>query len=225
MNPDNKPISELISSETPVDTTTPPIGVDIPAAQPGVPGKRKTSKAFPIIVGFLLVLIIGVGGYYVYSNYIKEEPVEETTEETTSEDSQVSETEEVEKEDLSNTYTHNPEIGEIDTEYVGSWLGCALIEESYCQRYVLFDTGNYLYFPSEMEEVEEYVVEIGIWGVEEGELSLAKDADITNIVSIALGEIEYSSAEESSYSLKANFGETTYWLVSKETNIWSTDTM
>ena len=68
MNPEDKPISELISSETPVDTITPPIGVDIPAQQPSV--KPKKSKAFPIVVGILLLLILGIGGYYVYTNYL-----------------------------------------------------------------------------------------------------------------------------------------------------------
>ena len=76
MNPEDKPISELISSETPVDTITPPIGVDIPAQQPSV--KPKKSKTFPIIVGILSLFIIGMGGYYVYNNYIKEQEPDNT---------------------------------------------------------------------------------------------------------------------------------------------------
>lgn len=229
MNPEDRPISELISSETPVDTATPPIGVDIEAQGPSV--KPKKSKTFPIIVGILSLFIIGIGGYYVYDNYIKEEQVDDTIDNTIPEESQIPESGDVEEddtetlEDLANTYVHNEEIGEIDEEYIGSWLGCASVGDSYCERYVLFDTGNYLYFPSENEEAEEYLVEIGIWGVEEGELNLVKEADITNIVSIVLGEIEYSPADESPYSLKADFGETTYWLVSKETDIWNPSTL
>ena len=72
MAENERPLSELISSIKQQDFTP---SEDISTEEAGTP-KGKKSKAFPIIVSILLVLILVVGGYYVYINYIKEqEPI------------------------------------------------------------------------------------------------------------------------------------------------------
>jgi len=43
--------------------------------QVDTPIQKKKSKAFPIIVGILLLLILGMGGYYVYKEYFAEKEV------------------------------------------------------------------------------------------------------------------------------------------------------
>lgn len=72
MAENEKPLSELISSIEQQDFT-PPENMNL---EEEGNSKEKKSKAFPIIVSILLVFILAVGGYYVYTNYIKEqEPI------------------------------------------------------------------------------------------------------------------------------------------------------
>ncbi len=66
-----KPLSDYISSveqvEVPVEGEE---GVEQEIVKP------KKSKVFPILVGILLLLIIGMGGYYVYKEYFAKEKVD-----------------------------------------------------------------------------------------------------------------------------------------------------
>ena len=70
MSPDDKPISDLISSVDTVDASEEAIEAGLSSDNP-LKGAKKKSKAFPIIVGILFLLILGVGGYYVYTNYMQ----------------------------------------------------------------------------------------------------------------------------------------------------------
>lgn len=63
MEENQRPLSDFISSVEQVDAP------DIPNEEVNERPKNKKSKAFPIIVGILLVLILGMGGYYVYKQY------------------------------------------------------------------------------------------------------------------------------------------------------------
>ncbi|MDY0097039.1 MAG: hypothetical protein RBS01_01670 [Candidatus Dojkabacteria bacterium] len=71
----NKPISEAISSvePTPVESTLPP-----------TPPQGR-SKGFIIIVSILMVLILGMGGYYVYTEYFAPKEVEQEQEDENTE--------------------------------------------------------------------------------------------------------------------------------------------
>ena len=71
MSPDDKSISDLISSVDQSEAPEAPVGVDLPEGKQSKYQGQKKSKAFPIIVGILFLLILGVGGYYVYTNYIQ----------------------------------------------------------------------------------------------------------------------------------------------------------
>ena len=76
MEENQRPLSDFISSVEQIDAP------DIPNEGIGEEPKNKKSKAFPIIVSILLVLILVAGGYYVYTNYIKDQDTpEETSEE------------------------------------------------------------------------------------------------------------------------------------------------
>ncbi len=68
---EEKPLSDFISSVEQVEVVE-----DTPPTEGSVKPVGKKSKAFPIIVGILLLFIIGMGGYYVYKQYYGEEEVE-----------------------------------------------------------------------------------------------------------------------------------------------------
>lgn len=69
MAENEKPLSDYISSVEQVD-----VPVDVVEGEKEVVVKPKKSKVFPILVGILLLFIIGMGGYYVYKEYIKGGP-------------------------------------------------------------------------------------------------------------------------------------------------------
>ena len=127
-------------------------------------------------------------------------------------------------------YEHDEELGEIKEEYIGSWHASAFVGSGYGERFVFFPSGNYLFFPSQYEcdfGDESCVlspIEEGTWGVQGSQMNLAKDGDTNNVRSILIGEVIDSLAEESPYPLKTTFDGTTYWLLSKDTNIWNPET-
>lgn len=131
---------------------------------------------------------------------------------------------------LGESYKHDEELGEIKEDYIGSWHAAPFVGSGYNERFVLFSSGNYLFFPSQYECAfgdETCVlplVEEGTWGVQGNQMNLTKDGDINNIRSILIGEVIDSSAEESPYPLKTTFNGITYWLMSKETNMWNPET-
>ena len=72
MAENQKPLSDFISSVEQVDV--PVEGVEEEVKEEV---KQKKSKVFPILVGILLFFIIGMGGYYIYNEYLVEKNVEE----------------------------------------------------------------------------------------------------------------------------------------------------
>ncbi len=67
MAENERPLSDFISSVEQVDLPN----EDVIQEEVNKPTEKK-SKIFPIIVGILLVLIIGVGGYIIYNQYFAE---------------------------------------------------------------------------------------------------------------------------------------------------------
>ena len=83
MAENQRPLSDFISSVEQVDAP------DIPSEDVGEKPKTQKSKAFPIIVGILLLFILGMGGYYVYKQYFaQEEEIVVNEEESLNEDEQ-----------------------------------------------------------------------------------------------------------------------------------------
>ena len=83
MAENERPLSDFITSVEQVDAP------DVSEQDMGVESKQKKSKAFPIVVGILSVLILGMGGYYVYTQYFaQEEDVVVNEEESINEDVQ-----------------------------------------------------------------------------------------------------------------------------------------
>jgi len=131
---------------------------------------------------------------------------------------------------LGGKYDYDKELGEIKEEYIGSWHAAAFVGSAYNERFVFFPTGNYLFFPSQYEcdfndkSCKPSPIEEGVWGIQDSQINLAKDGDLRNIRRILIGEVIDSPAEESPYPLKTTIDGTTYWLISKDTNMWNPDT-
>lgn len=131
---------------------------------------------------------------------------------------------------LGGNYEYDKELGEIKEEYIGSWHAAPSVGSGYSERFVFFSSGNYLFFPSQYEcdfgdeSCVTSPIEEGTWGVQGSQLNLAKEGDIRNVRSILIGEVIDSAAEESPYPLKTTFDRTTYWLMSKDTNMWNPET-
>jgi hypothetical protein len=127
-------------------------------------------------------------------------------------------------------YKYNKELGDIKEVYIGSWHAAPSVGSGYSQRFVFFSSGNYLFFPSQYEcdfSDESCLmspIEEGTWGIQGSQMNLAKEGDIRNVRSILIGEVIDSAPEESPYPLKATFDGTTYWLMSKDTNMWNPET-
>ena len=68
MAENERPLSDFISSVEQVD-----LPEEDSIKEPLEEEKPKKSKLFPIIVGILLLLIIGIGSYYIYKQYFAEE--------------------------------------------------------------------------------------------------------------------------------------------------------
>jgi hypothetical protein len=127
-------------------------------------------------------------------------------------------------------YRYDPALGEIKEEYIGSWHSSPFVGSAHTERFVFFPTGNYLFFPSEYEcsyNDESCIpspIEEGIWGVQGGQLNLAKGGDINNVRSILIGPVVASSPDESPYPLETTFDGTTYWLMTTDTDMWNPET-
>ena len=131
---------------------------------------------------------------------------------------------------LGKSYEYNQELGEIKEDYVGSWHAAPSVGSGYAERFVFFSTGNYLFFPSQYEcdfsdnTCTPSPVEEGTWGVQGDQINLSRDGDINNVRSIYIGKVIDSSPDESPYPLKTTFEGTTYWLMSKDTDMWNPET-
>jgi hypothetical protein len=133
-------------------------------------------------------------------------------------------------ENLGEKYEHDEEVGIIQEDYVGSWHASPMVGSGYNERFVFFSSGNYIFFPSQYEcdfsdvSCTPTPIEEGTWGVQDNQINLAIDGDISNVRSILVGSVIDSPSEESPYSLKTTIDGTTYWLISKDTNIWNPET-
>lgn len=133
-------------------------------------------------------------------------------------------------EGLGNTYEYNEALGEIREDYIGSWHASPSIGSGYNERFVFFPTGNYLFFPSQFEcgpndeSCTPSPIEEGTWGILDGHITLAIDGDINNARSMEIGRLLDSPADESPYSKKTSIDGITYWLISKDTNMWNPET-
>lgn len=114
MSTEEKPLSELISSIEQKDFTPTERVKEEKVTSP----KEKGSKAFVIIVSILLLLIVGIGGYYIYTNYIVKE--KQTQDEELTQEEQVPQFEEIfiDFEDSSRLYVKLPTSGCNDLGYV-----------------------------------------------------------------------------------------------------------
>ncbi len=133
-------------------------------------------------------------------------------------------------ENLGEKYAHDEALGELIEDYMGSWHAAPSVGSGYNARFVFFATDNYLFFPSQYECAFDdpscipSPIEEGIWGVRDGQINLAIDGDINHVRSISVGKVMVSTADESPYPLKTTFDGTTYWLMSKDTNMWNPET-
>jgi len=133
-------------------------------------------------------------------------------------------------ESLGGKYEHDEELGEIKEDYIGSWHAASFVGSAYNERFLFFPSSNYLFFPSQYEcdfndmSCIPSPIEEGIWGIQDSQMNLAKEGDINNVRSIWIGKVIDSPDEGSPYSIKTNFNGTTYWLLSKDTNMWNPET-
>lgn len=131
---------------------------------------------------------------------------------------------------LGRKYEYNKELGEIKEEYIGSWHASSFVGSAYNERFVFFLSGNYLFFPSQYEcDFNDTAcipspIEEGIWGIHDSQMDLAKDGDIRNVRSILIGKVIDSPDTDSPYSVNTTLDGTTYWLLSKDTNMWNPNT-
>ena len=128
-------------------------------------------------------------------------------------------------------YPHDPTLGEIKGDYVGSWHASPFVSDAYNERFVLFSSGNYLFFPSQYEC--EYssdeacvlsTVEDGLWGVQGEVMNFAKGGDLNNLISRSITPTIPSSADESPYPYKTTIDGLPFWLMAKEPNLWDPQT-
>ncbi|NJD57941.1 MAG: hypothetical protein FIA98_00890 [Anaerolineae bacterium] len=125
---------------------------------------------------------------------------------------------------------HDEELGEIKEGYIGSWHAAPMVGSGYNERFVFFPSGNYLFFPSQYEcDLNDLAcspspIEEGIWGIQDNQMHLATGGDIDKLRIISIGKVIDSSPDESPYPFKTTFDGTTYWLMSKDTDMWNPQT-
>ena len=131
---------------------------------------------------------------------------------------------------LGKSYEYNKALGEIKEQYIGSWHAAPFVGSGYNERFVFFPSGNFLFFPSQYEcdfsdaSCIPSPIEEGIWGIHDDLMNLAQGGDAGNVRSILIGKVIDSPPDESPYPLKTSFDGTTYWLLSKDTNMWNPET-
>jgi hypothetical protein len=127
-------------------------------------------------------------------------------------------------------YRHNPALGEIKADYVGSWHASEMVTARYNERFVLFASGNYLFFPDQYECAYTFKscvpspIEDGLWGVEGEVMNFAKGGDMEDLISRPITPIIPSSLDESPYPFKTTIDGLTFWLMSKSTDYWDPET-
>ena len=133
-------------------------------------------------------------------------------------------------EDIYKKYPHDPTLGEIKADYVGSWHASEMVTARYNERFVLFASGNYLFFPDQYECAYTFKscvpspIEDGLWGVEGEVMNFAKGGDMEDLISRPITPIIPSSLDESPYPYKTTIDGLTFWLMSKSTDYWDPET-
>jgi hypothetical protein len=121
---------------------------------------------------------------------------------------------------LGQVYEYTEEIGEIDFNWVGSWHACESVGSGYCDRFVFYPNGNYVYISSEGN------IEQGIWGV------TTNSEDVRNVLNIAEGGnldnlrgLQFESVnvfgEDSPYRFSNSLDGEQYWQVSYNPDMWN----
>lgn len=127
-------------------------------------------------------------------------------------------------------YPHDPTLGEIREAYIGSWHAGAFVSDAFNERFVLFSSGNYLFFPDQYEcaysskTCVPSPIENGLWGVQGQVMHFAKEGELNNIISRSITEVVASPEDESPYPFKTTIDGLTFWLMSKDTNFWDPET-
>ncbi len=127
-------------------------------------------------------------------------------------------------------YPHDPSLGEISEAYVGSWHADYSMSDAYKERFVLFSSGNYLFFPDQYECRNTFKtcvpspIENGLWGVQGQVMNFAKGGDMEDIISRSITDIVPSSPDESPYPFKTTIDGLKFWLWSKGTDYWDPET-
>jgi len=128
-------------------------------------------------------------------------------------------------------YPHDPSLGEIKGDYVGSWHTDPSLSARWNERWVFFSSGNYLFFPSQYEcayssdpNCTPTPIEDGLWGVQGEIMNFAKGGDLNNIISRSIAPLVPSSIDESPYPYKTTIDGLPFWLYTKDTNYWDPET-
>jgi len=128
---------------------------------------------------------------------------------------------------LEKVYKYDTRMGELDSEIIGSWHACLDAETFYCDRYVFYPNGNYLFFPKGGTAQE---IEQGIWGIErdpktfETFLNLARNGDLKNKRSIYYEGKDYVKGDQIPYTFSTVIENTEYWQYSYNPDIWDSRT-
>jgi len=127
-------------------------------------------------------------------------------------------------------YQHDPAQGEITADYIGSWHASESISARYSERFVLFASGNYLFFPGQYECAYTFKscvpspIEDGVWGVQGQEMHFAEGGELNTIISRSVTKIHPSPDDESPYPFKTTIDGLTFWLMPKGTDYWDPET-
>lgn len=126
-------------------------------------------------------------------------------------------------------YPHDPALGEIPADYVGCWHASESVSARYNERFVLFASGHYLFFPDEYECAYTFntcvpsPIEDGLWGVQSQVMNFAIGGDMNNLISRSITPV-IPTEDEFSYPFTTTIDGLTFWLLSKETDMWDPET-
>ena len=128
-------------------------------------------------------------------------------------------------------YPHDPTLGEIKEDYVGSWHQDPSLSARWSERWVFFPSGNYLFIPSQYEcayssnpNCTPTPIEDGLWGVMDNLMYLATSGDLSNILTVSITPVVPSTIDESPYPYKTTIERLPFWLYTKDTNYWDPET-
>lgn len=115
----------------------------------------------------------------------------------------------------------------INNDYVGSWHAAPFVGSGYAERFVFYVTGNYVYFPSQYQcdpkdtACTPAPIRAGTWGITGDQINTTVWGDIDSMISTSVGKVIEADANESPYAYQTEIGGESYWLMSRETNLWN----